>query len=67
MSDQLWLLKTNELDRPAPSVRGYDCPGCGRRVVDMYVEGDALCCWCRDISDPRLSPRIVAIRNERAQ
>ena len=42
----------------------YDCPGCRRVVRDTYVEGDALCCWCRDINDPRLAPSIRAMRQQ---
>lgn len=43
----------------------YPCPCCGTEVADEYVEGDSLCCYCRDINDPRLAPEVRRIR-ERA-
>lgn len=36
----------------------YLCPCCSTTVADDYVEGDALCAWCRDLDDPRLSDRV---------
>lgn len=48
----------------APGVSHYGCPCCGTTVVDEYVEGDALCAWCRDLDDPRLAERV---RERRAQ
>ena len=50
---------------PAVEPGTYPCPCCGGRVVDEHTEGDALCCWCRDIDDPRLAERVRAARLRR--
>lgn len=57
---QLSLFES-DASTPAPPVSpdgSYDCPCCGVRVVDEYTDGDSLCCWCRDIDDPRLSESV---------
>lgn len=60
---ELFTARADESTSPR-SADEYDCPGCRRVVRDTYVEGDALCCWCRDINDPRLAPRIRAMRQQ---
>jgi len=62
---ELFTARADESTIPR-SADEYDCPGCRRVVRDTYVEGDALCCWCRDINDPRLAPRIRDMRLEGA-
>lgn len=61
MSQQLDIFGRAPSPTPAPGLppgTHYHCPCCGSPVTDEYVEGDALCCWCRDIDDPRLSDRV---------
>lgn len=36
----------------------YPCPCCGGAVADVYDERDAMCCYCRNIDDPRLAPEV---------
>lgn len=66
MSTQLDIFAQAPAERPvAPAANYYECPCCGGRVFDEYVAGDALCCWCRDLSDPRLSERVRTMRESR--
>lgn len=50
----------------ADRFKPYPCPCCGGEVADTYVEGDAECCYCRDINDPRLAASIREARQRSA-